>query len=201
MHSKSNLRKADSQVRAAHAVASFVLDDAVEMQNERTQCSIVRVRKIVDLLMQRVATGTWILDSRRVDEAIVCCVGEQGVRQVTEELLEESGNRANIMVEVCWVTEVEVGGVVVESVTKGGDVCSRAGSSVDAFNFETEEVDGLHALVDDHGNGGLIAGEEFFETDAEDRARGCFVRHLWWLGKPEVPRGLELAAPAIEPVV
>jgi len=33
---KRNVRKADSQVRAAHAVASFVLDDAVEVQDERT---------------------------------------------------------------------------------------------------------------------------------------------------------------------
>ena len=139
------------------------------MQDECTQCSIVRVRKIVDLLMQRVTTGTWIFYSRRIDEAIVCHAGEQGVRQITEELLKKSRNRANIMVEVCWVAEVEVGSIVVESVTKGGDVCGRAGSSVNAFNFEAEEVDGLHALVDDHGDGRLVAGEELFETDAEDR--------------------------------
>ena len=73
------------------------------------------------------------------------------------------------MVEVCWVAEVEVRSIVVESITKGGNVCSRAGSSVDAFNFEAEEVNGLHALVDDHGDGGLIAGEELFEADTEDR--------------------------------
>jgi hypothetical protein len=163
-----NIRKANSQVRAAHAVASFVLDDAVEMQDERTQCSIVRVWKIVDLLMQRVATGTGVFDSRRVDESIVCYAGEQGVWQVAEELLEKSCDRADIVVEVCRVAEVEVGSVVVKSVTEGVDVGRCAGSSVDAFDFEAEEVDGLHALVDNHGDGGLIASEEFFETDTED---------------------------------
>lgn len=33
---EGNLRKADSQVRATHTVTSFVLDDAMEMQDERT---------------------------------------------------------------------------------------------------------------------------------------------------------------------
>ena len=40
----------------------------------------------------------------------------------TEELLEKSRNRADIVVEIGWVAEVEVGRVVVESVTKGVDV-------------------------------------------------------------------------------
>jgi hypothetical protein len=166
---EGHVRKADSQVRATHTVASFVLDNAMEMQDERTQCSIVRVWKIVDLLMKRVTTGTWILDSRRVDESIVCSASEQGVWQITEELLEKSCNRANIVVEIGRVAEVEVGRVVVESVTQGVDMRSRARSSVDAFDFETEKVDSLHALVDDHRDSGLIAGEELFEADTEDR--------------------------------
>ena len=88
--------------------------------------------------MQRVATGTWILDSCRVDESIVCYAGEQGVWQIAEELLEKSCDRADVVVEVCWVAEVEVGSVVVESVAEGVDVGSCAGSSVDAFDLEAE---------------------------------------------------------------
>ena len=139
------------------------------MQDECTQCSIVRVWKIIDLLMQGIATGTWVFNSRRVNEAIVCSAGKQRIGQVTEELLEKSCNRANIMMEIGWVAEVEVRSVVVKSVTKGGDVCGRAGSSVDAFNLKTKEVHGLHALVNDHGDGRLIAGEELFETHAKHR--------------------------------
>lgn len=122
VYSGRNLRKANSQVRATHTIASFVLDDAVKMQDERAKRGVVRIWKIVDLLVQRVTTGTWILNSRRVDESIVCSTSEQGVWQITEELLEKSRNRADIVVEIGWVAEIEVGRVVVESVTKGVDV-------------------------------------------------------------------------------
>jgi hypothetical protein len=43
-----------------------------------------------------------------------------------------------------------------------------AGQPVDAFDIKAEEIDGLHALVDDHRNSRLIAREEFFEVDAKD---------------------------------
>ena len=50
-----------------------------------------------------------------------------------------------------------------------------AGEPVDAFDVEAEEVDGLHALVDDHGNGRLVACEELLEVDAKDWSRWCFA--------------------------
>jgi len=180
---KKNIRKANSQVGASHTVAAFILHDAVQMQDERTQCGIVRVWEIVDLLVKRVPTGTWVVNSRRIDEGIVCPAGEQWVWQVAEELLEKGSHRVDIVVEVGRVAEVEVGSVVVECVTKGVNVRSCAGHSVNSFDFEAEEVDGLHTLVDDHGDCGLVTGEEFFQTDTENGARGCFVRHLGWDGE------------------
>lgn len=79
------------------------------------------------------------------------------------------------MVEVGRVAEVEVGRVVVEGITQSVDVRGCAGQSVDTFDIKTEEVDGLHALVDDHGNSGLVACEELFEVDAKDWSGWRFV--------------------------
>jgi hypothetical protein len=145
------------------------------MQNKRAQCSIVRVWQIVDLLMQGIAPGTFVLDSSSIDESVVRPASEEWVWQVTEELLEQCGHRVDIVVEIGRVAEVEVRGIVVESVAQGVDVRCCAGRSVDSFDVEPEEVDSLHALVDDHRHSGLVAGEELFETDAKDRACGCSV--------------------------
>jgi hypothetical protein len=145
------------------------------MQNQSPQRSVIRIGKIVDLLVQGIAPGAIVLDSGGVDESIVSATGEQRLGKIAEELLEQSGDRVHIVVEVGRVAEVEVGRVVVESVAQGVDVRGCAGQPVDAFDVEAEEVDGLHALVDDHGDGGLVAGEELFEVDAEDWAGGRFA--------------------------
>jgi len=42
------------------------------------------------------------------------------------------------------------------------------GDAVDAFNFKAVQVDGLDALVDDHGDGRAVALEELVEGKAKD---------------------------------
>ena len=170
-----NLRKANCKVRVAHAIPALVLHDAVEMEDQGAKRGVIGIGQVVDLLMQGVAPGTFVFDPGGVDESIVSPAGEQRLGKIAEELFQQSGDRVHIVVEVCRVAEVEVGRVVVESVAQGVDVRGCAGQPVDAFDVEAEEVDGLHALVDDHGDGGLVAGEELFEVDAEDWAGGRFA--------------------------
>ena len=163
-----NLRKANCKVRVAHAIPALVLHDAVEMEDQGAKRGVIGIGQIVDLLMQGIASGAFIFYSGGVDESVVSPAGKQRLGKIAEELLEKSGDRVHIVVEVGWVAEVEVGGVVVESVTQSIDVRGCAGEPVDTFDVEAEEVDGLHALVDDHGDGRLIAREELFEIDAKD---------------------------------
>ena len=47
-----------------------------------------------------------------------------------------------------------------------------AGETVDALDFEAEGVDGEDALDYDHGHGGVVAGEEVGQAEAEDGAGG-----------------------------
>ena len=170
-----DLRKANCEIRIAHAIPALVLHDAMQMQNQSAQGSVIRIGQVVDLLMQSIAPGAVVFDPSSVDESIVSAAGEQRLGKIAEELFQQSGDRVHIVVEVCRVAEVEVGRGVVESVAQGVDVRGCAGQPVDAFDVEAEEVDGLHALVDDHGDGGLVAGEELFEVDAEDWAGGRFA--------------------------
>lgn len=112
-----NLRKANCKVRVAHAIPALVLHDAVEMEDQGAKRGVIGIGQVVDLLMQGVAPGTFVFDPGGVDESIVGSAGEQRFGEITEELLEQSGDRVHVMMEVGRVAEVEVGGIVVESVT------------------------------------------------------------------------------------
>lgn len=76
------------------------------------------------------------------------------------------------MVEVGRVAEVDAVGVVVELRPELGDEGGGAGKAVDAFDFETEVVDGQNALDDEHRDCGLVTVEKIVEADAEDWAEG-----------------------------
>lgn len=86
------------------------------------------------------------------------------------------------MAEVRWVAEVQgwvVGRESVECVTESVDLRGCARLAVDSFDLKAEDVDGLHALEDDHGYGRLIASEERVKGNAEHAvSRGCCWRRL-----------------------
>lgn len=49
------------------------------------------------------------------------------------------------------------------------DMAGCTAETIDALNIETEEIDSLHTLVDDHGYSRLISVVEFVQADTEDR--------------------------------
>ena len=89
-------------------------------------------------------------------------------------MFEEAGYAVYIVVKSCRVAEVDERGVcgslervgiericekrtVVEESLDLLDVAGCSTESVDALDVQTEEVNGLHALIDNHRNGGLIS--------------------------------------------
>ena len=59
-------------------------------------------------------------------------------------------------------------GTIIEHGPDLGHVAAGAGETVNALDFESEEVDRLDALVDDHWDCGAVALKERFEREAED---------------------------------
>jgi hypothetical protein len=112
-----HLRKANCKVGVAHAIPALVLHDAVEVEDQGAQRSVIGIGQVVDLLMQSIASGAIVFDPGSVDEGIVSSASEQRLGKITEELLEQGCNRIHVMVEVGRVAEVEVRRVVVEGVT------------------------------------------------------------------------------------
>ena len=49
------------------------------------------------------------------------------------------------------------------------DMAGSTTETVNALNIKTEEIDSLHALIDNHRNSRLISVVEFVETDTKDR--------------------------------
>jgi len=153
----------------------------MHMQHQRPQRRVIRIRQVVDALVQRVPARVLVFDARGVDEAAVARVREQGIGQVAEELLEEGGNAVDVLVEVGRVAEVDGGAaVVVELVAQHVDVRAGAREAVDAFDVQAEGVDREDALDDDHGHGGLVAVEELVERDAEDGPEGGELGVVLW---------------------
>ena len=100
-------------------------------------------------------------------------------------MFEEAGYAVYIVVKSCRVAEVDERGVcgslervgiericeertVVEESLDLLDVAGCSTESVDALNVQTEEVNGLHALIDNHRNGGLISCVQVIKVDAKD---------------------------------
>lgn len=75
------------------------------------------------------------------------------------------------MVEVFRIPKVK-GGVArvgVEHVLELVDVVHGPGLAIDALDAETEQVDGLDALIDDHGHGQPVALVQLGQRHAENR--------------------------------
>jgi hypothetical protein len=52
------------------------------------------------------------------------------------------------------------------------DMAGCTTDTIDALNIETEQIDGLHALVNDHGHGCLVSVVKVIEADTKDRLEG-----------------------------
>ncbi len=77
------------------------------MQHQCPHRGVIRIRQLVDERMQAVSPLRLLVGFGSVDEALVGFVGEQGVRELLEELLEERGGDVDVVVEVRWVPEVD----------------------------------------------------------------------------------------------
>lgn len=49
------------------------------------------------------------------------------------------------------------------------DVAGCTTDTIDALNIETEKIDSLHALVNNHGDSCLVSVVEVVKTDTKDR--------------------------------
>lgn len=79
------------------------------------------------------------------------------------------------MKEILGVPKVDLGCVVVKSCTQLRNVACVPTRPVNAFGVETEEVDGLDALVYDEWYGRLVAAKELVERHAEDTVIGLEI--------------------------
>jgi len=79
----------------------------MQMQHQRPHGRIIRIRQLINKRMQTVSPLRLLVEFGGVDEALVGFVGEERVRQLLEELLEEGGGDVDVVVEVGWVAEVD----------------------------------------------------------------------------------------------
>lgn len=68
--------------------------------------------------MQRVAAGDVVIDAGGADELIVESIGEEGVGELAEKLLQDAGDAVNVEEEVFLFVKVNGGGVCISSVSK-----------------------------------------------------------------------------------
>ncbi len=79
----------------------------MQMQHQRPHRGVIRIRQLVDERMQAVSPLRLLVEFGGVDEALVGFVGEERVRELLEELLEEGGGDVDVVVEIGWVAEVD----------------------------------------------------------------------------------------------
>ena len=71
--------KHNCEITRRHPILRTMLSHLVQMQRQLTQSCIIRVRKVVDDGMQRVAADNIILNCGSSDEGLVVCGGEKRV--------------------------------------------------------------------------------------------------------------------------
>lgn len=124
--------------------------------------------------MQRIPPPRRIIRLRRLQKRPIRRPRKQRIRQIPEKLLQQTRHSRHIVKEILRVPEIQlrVVGVMVESVFQLRRVLRVAVDAVYPFVVQAVGVDGLDALHDDGGDGGLVALEEVGEADAEDGADG-----------------------------
>jgi len=98
--------KDDGQVLRAHAVDGAILHDSVQVQSECAQGGVVGVGQVVDDGVHAVSPHNVVVVFRRFDERRVVLGRKEGVREIAEELLQQTGHTIDVMEEVLRVAEV-----------------------------------------------------------------------------------------------
>ncbi len=138
---KGNLRPANGQITTPHPIPPLIPHNAIQMQHHRPQSSIIRIRQIVNILMQSIPPLLFTLNLRRFNKTLIPLHRQQGIRQIAEKLLEKRGDGIYVVEEVGRVAEIYTPAVVVELVLEGCYVAGGAGEAVDSFHVEAEGVD------------------------------------------------------------
>lgn len=97
----------DGQVLRVHAVHGAVLHDPPQVQRQRAQRGVVGVRQAVDDGVHAVPAHDVVVLPSRLDEGPVILRREDRVREVAEELLQQTGNAIDVVEEVLGVAEVQ----------------------------------------------------------------------------------------------
>jgi hypothetical protein len=58
--------------------------------------------------MHRISTHGVIVHSGSIDKFAVELPGKKGIRQLTEELFQQSGNAIDVMLESLWISEIDL---------------------------------------------------------------------------------------------
>lgn len=162
-----------------------MLLDAVQMKDYSSEGSIVGIGKFVDDGVNSIATCGRVLDASGVYEVVVRAARQERVGKLAEELFEKTSYTVDVVIERCRIAEVNDLRVCnrlddVQSVNKNMhtvvkeslyllDMAGSTTETVNALNIKTEEIDSLHALIDNHRNSRLISVVEFIEADTKDR--------------------------------
>ena len=77
------------------------------MQSQYSQCSVFGVRKSIDDCVKTVAAHDVVVDSCSLYELAVMSTGQERVRQVAEELLEQSSYGSDVVVEGGGISKID----------------------------------------------------------------------------------------------
>jgi hypothetical protein len=102
------LRPADAQIGCAHTVDLRGLLHSVQVQDQSSKSRIVGIRKCIDQCVHRISAHCVVIDSRSIDEFVVELSSEKGVRKLSEELLQQTGNAIDVMLERFRVSKIDL---------------------------------------------------------------------------------------------
>jgi hypothetical protein len=88
-----------------------MLLNAVEMEDQSSEGGIVWIREFVDDRVDSIATYGSVIEAGGIYEVVVRAACQERVGKLAEELFEEASNTVDIVVEGCWVAEVDDLGV------------------------------------------------------------------------------------------
>jgi hypothetical protein len=101
----------NGEIRSRHAVLAVVLLNAVEMQNQSSERGIVGIGELIDDRVNSVATYGSVIEASSIYEVVVRATRQERIRELAEELFEKTGYTVYIVIERCWVAEVDNLGV------------------------------------------------------------------------------------------
>jgi hypothetical protein len=81
------------------------------MQNYGPERGIIWIRQCIDECVHRVSAHGVIINACSIDELAVKIPCKKRIRQLTEELLQQTCNAVDVVLECFWVAEVDLRGV------------------------------------------------------------------------------------------